>query len=193
MNLFEEFKLYENMWKPLNEWKTMSPSQNNTSSTNNTSTSTNTNNSSTTTTTQTQSTQSKQEILGCDLDYYIDHMSNHNRVPRLPLFWFVDDIDDTDTDSRIMFSHRKLPLGVQFWAKYYYEDGNWSNCYYKFSWEISMDGNTWEHAEETSRTAPEDFISRLFEIVNDFDKLFNDSRANGFNDLKKRLKAAGYK
>jgi hypothetical protein len=176
MKLYEEFKEYEKLWDNLVEWKLAPTNTNTTPASNNTTTSSN----------------KAQEILGCELEDIIDNMEDYGRFPRIPLFWFIDDIDDTDTDSNIMFSHRKLPIGVQIWAKYYYEDGNWSNCYYKFDYEVSIDGDVWEHPEEKFGPNPEDLIKRFCEIVTEFDKIFNESRANNFKDLDRKLKAAGY-
>lgn len=177
MKLYEEFKEYEKLWDSLVEWKAIQ---------------TGTNTSPNTTAATTTSKSKTQEILGCNLEETIDNMSNYGRFPRIPLFWLIDDIDDSDTESRIMFSRGKLPISVQIWAKYYYEDGNWSNCYYKFDYEVSIDDDVWEHPEEKFNPDPEGLIKRFCEIVTEFDKIFNESRANNFKDLDQKLKAAGY-
>ena len=96
MKLYEEFKEYEKLWDNLVEWKAIQ---------------TGTNTSPNTTAATTTSKSNTQEILGCNLEETIDNMSNYGRFPRIPLFWLIDDIDDSDTESRIMF-HAESFLSV---------------------------------------------------------------------------------
>jgi hypothetical protein len=100
-------------------------------------------------------------ICSCDLEKTIDHMENMGRLPRLPYGWFIDDIDETDDDSRIMFSHRRLPLGICFYGKYYM-GSTYDHCKYEFSYYINIDGTEFDHTTETCGPDPEGFISRIF-------------------------------
>jgi hypothetical protein len=129
-------------------------------------------------------------IIGCDIEETIDHMEKWGRCPKLPFGWFIDDIDETDSDSRIMFSHRRLPLGICFYCKYYM-GSSYDQCKYEFSYYISIDGAEFDHAVETfDLPSPEDFIKRIFGIVTEFDNIFEDSTEKNF---VKNLRAAGYK
>ena len=129
-------------------------------------------------------------IIGCDLEETIDHMQKWGRCPKLPYGWFIDNIDDTDSDSRIVFSHRRLPLTVWFYCKYYM-GSSYDQCKYELDHYISIDDTEFDHDMETfTRPSPEDFIERIFGIVTEFDNIVEDSTEKNF---VKNLRAAGYK
>ena len=117
------------------------------------------------------------QIIGCYLKDNINYMKKDNCLPKLPLLWFIDEIEDTKTDSRIVFSHHKLPVGVQVWCKYYNDDTNLKNCYYEFTCEIRIDNNTQMCNKETVAPFPYDFIRRIFKLVDEFDYTLNNSKS----------------
>lgn len=130
------------------------------------------------------------QIVGCDLEETIDHMMKWGRCPKLPWGWIIDNIDDTDSDSQIIFSHRKLPVFISLSCKYYM-GSTYDQCKYEFGYYAHMDGTEFDHATETFKMPdPEGFIKRIFEVVTEFDKIWENSDEKTF---VKNLKAAGYK
>ena len=167
MELYKEFKEYETLWESAEETAKLNKLNS-----------------------KLQEAESSDiTIISCDLEETIDHMENMGRLPRLPYGWFIDDIDETENDSRIMFSHRRLSLGICFYGKYYM-GSTYDHCKYEFDYYISIDGTEFEHAAETFGPNPEGFISRIFEIVNNFNDIWEKSTEK---TLIKNLKAAGYK
>lgn len=129
-------------------------------------------------------------IIGCDLEETINHMQKHGRCPKLPYGWFIDIIDDTDSDSRIVFSHRRLPLTVWFYCKYYM-GSSYDQCKYELYHYISIDDTEFDHDMETfTIPSPEDFVKRIFDLVTEFNSIWENSDDKNF---VKKLRAAGYK
>ena len=129
-------------------------------------------------------------IIGCDLEEIIDHMQKWGRCPKLPYGWVIDNIDDTDSDSRIVFSHRRLPLAVWFYCQYYM-GSSYDQCKYELDHYISIDDTEFDHDMETfTRPSPEDFVKRIFDLVTEFNGIWENSDEKNF---VKNLRAAGYK